>query len=99
MKDALTMHQESVLLKRLYDNNGNLTNVWALDEKFYKDFIYKEPVGEIIGKFWFKKSYWSFMRHMIEINVSEDFQKQHFNVYVMKNGEVNFDFGNGRKNG
>lgn len=48
IKDALSMYQEPVLLKRLYNDNDNPTNVWVLDEKFYKSFIYKEPVDRLL---------------------------------------------------
>lgn len=95
MKDVLAMHQESALLKRLYNDNDNPTNVWVLDERFYKSFICKEPVGEIIGKFWFRKSYWSFMRHLIaesvsDINLWNDYS---FIVEFGATGTVYFMFG------
>lgn len=94
MKDALAICQESVLLKRLRNDDETYTTVWVLDERFYKNFIYKEPVGEIIGKFWFKKSYWSFMRHMIaESRTDIDLWNSYkFKVYILDNGEVHFEF-------
>lgn len=71
MKDALAMFQEPVLFQRVLNDDETYTTVWALDKRFYNKFIYKEPVGEIIGKLWFRKSYWSFMRHMIAESVRD----------------------------
>lgn len=66
MKDALVANQESSYFNRLKRDDKWL-DIFVLDAKFYKSFIqYEIPIGQIIGKCWFKKSYWSFMHHMID---------------------------------
>lgn len=94
MKDALAMFQEPAMFQRIRNDDETYTTVWVLDKRFYNKFVYKEPVDEIIGKFWFRKSYWSFMRHLIaesvrDINLWNDYN---FRVEFGK-GAVYFMFG------
>lgn len=65
-----------------------------LDEKFYNEYILYEVVGYITENIWLKKSYWSFMRHMIadsrtDVNLWRDYK---FNVNIFENGEIHFEF-------
>lgn len=94
MKDALVMYQELNLLKRLRNDDESWTTVWVLDKMFYKNFIFKKSVEQIIGKTWFRKSYWSFMRYMIAENVTDIdlWNDYNFKTVVLKSGEIYFMF-------
>lgn len=90
MKDALIEHKETTFFEEL----GN-THIWCLDNKFYKEYIMDEPIGFILNRLWFKKSYWSFMRHVISESVMDvDFWNDYkFKVTIEDDGEVYFFFG------
>lgn len=101
MKDVV---EKGDYFYRFKNPNGTATNIWHLSEKFYKDFIENEVVGQLIGKRWFKKSYWKFMRHLIEESEPNMIRGMYnFKVMVFKDkdneiyGSVNFLFGKKRE--
>lgn len=66
MKDALSIATESEFFERETAKDGGWSDTFILHENFYKTFIESATIGQIIGKRWFKKSYWAFMKHMID---------------------------------
>lgn len=93
VKDALLQCSENTFFKRV-PSKDNHKDIYILDEKFYNEYVLYEVVGYITENIWLKKSYWSFMRHMIadsrtDVNLWRDYK---FNVNVFENGEVRFEF-------
>lgn len=96
MKDALLASTESEFFGK---ENDSGSDTFILHAKFYKTFIESAAIGQIIGKRWFKKSYWAFMKHMIDdacpsMKYWTDYKMK---VEASKDGSVKFIFS--EKNG
>lgn len=101
MKDIIEKGDYFYQFKNL---DGTETNIWHLDEKFYKELVENEVVGQFIGKRWFKPSYWKFMQHIIEESELKLIRGMYdFKVQIFKHkddkiyGSVNFLFGKKRE--
>lgn len=99
MKDALSVSIEPEFFERETAKDGKWSDTFALHEKFYGAFIKDQWIGQIIGKRWFKKSYWTFMKHMIDeawpnMKYLSDYKMK---VEIDKNGCVRFKFSKKRK--
>lgn len=66
MKDALSVSIEPEFFERETTKDSGRSDTFILHEKFYGAFIKDQWISQIIGKRWFKKSYWAFMKHMID---------------------------------
>lgn len=94
MKDALSVSIESEFFERETAKDGGWSDTFILHENFYKTFIESAIIGWIIGKRWFKKSYWAFMKHMIDdawpnMKYWSDYKMK---VEIDKDGCVRFKF-------
>lgn len=95
MKDALIENDEEFFFEKFDDKKESDKQItYVLKSRFYNLFIYDEPIGMILGKLWFRKSCWSFMRHMItdSVTVVDLWNDYNFKVNIDKSGEIHFVF-------
>lgn len=95
MKDALIENDEEFFFEKFDDKKESDKQItYVLKSRFYNLFIYDEPIGMILGKLWFRKSYWSFMRHMIadSVTAADLWNGYNFKVNTDKSGEIYFVF-------